>query len=114
MLDVDPFAGAAARRACVRSGRTFLHRVDGVDTQRSDGIATAENGTNIVGIVDVFKNNGQIWLAQGEDMFDSLLSTTRAGEALCFCRIGGQRLTVDRAHLDMIRSDFSDTGRSIS
>ena len=63
----DPFFGRGGR-LFAQFGKLFLV-IQQVDFRNSDGVAGAQDGADIVRIVDVFADHRQIRLAAGEDLF---------------------------------------------
>ena len=61
-LDVNPFGRARRGLPRERTWRRFFDAVHRVRLQHTDPVARAENGTDVVRVVDIFQHDRQIWL----------------------------------------------------
>ena len=86
-LDLHPFCRARRRLPCKRAGRRFFDAVDRVRPQHADPIARAENGADVVRVVDVFQHDRQIWLPPREHGPDARLPTLGSRPAPRFERL---------------------------
>ena len=79
-----------------------------MDGQHSDGVAGAQHRADIMGIVNILEDDGQIGLAVTEDVRDAFGSATGPGELARLAWVGWQRLPIRRSHQSWHHTRMND------